>query len=108
MSKTTMQFTFDDTFNGGTPLIIEIPYRRVLSLNAYYSSLWKRMKSACVNTGLVKAEHIRCSKQVIDKASERTVFTFGNGVILNMPNEASRRDYEIVIAQLNVLQMRFD
>lgn len=98
-------FTAEDVF-GTFLLSISMPYDRNLSLNGKYSKQFKILKSCAAFCMDKKQVHVKFKKDK-NVVNDRMVLKMASGIILDMPEDMKADDWEIIVAQLEVLQMRF-
>lgn len=102
-----IEFVVMNKFYETEVLKITMPYNPYKSLFGYYSRLWKNIKKVMSTTENVQQNHIRLRQVIRAGKTDRMIFEFESGVILDMPHDSTKYDFEIVIAQLNVIGMRF-
>ncbi len=107
-------FRFTDTFENSVMLTVEMPYSRHKAINGYYSRFWRTMRRAVANASGIHLILVSGSFRVIlapflgrDQNQDRMLFMWPNGATIDLPADATRADLKIVLAQLDVLQMRF-
>lgn len=72
------------------------------------SDLYKRLKPAIADGEGVNESRITAKHNVVNVVNTcRVLFEWRGGISLDVPLEASNYDYQIILAQLDVLKMKF-
>lgn len=99
----TIVFQFDNRFAKTGLLTIEMPYIPFRCLSGYYSKLYARAKKALAfgcDDSLVTGKH-----SFEERKTKRTVITLFNGLAIDFPYDASRKDLDIIEHHLQGLKM---
>ena len=93
-------FKFEDKFSKET-LTMRMPYYPGMAKNGHYSQLYKRIKEA-FKFGF---SNIIGQKWTDNKISDRTVFSFNNGISIDMPFDVTEKDIKIIKHHLEGIKM---
>jgi hypothetical protein len=109
MSQRSKSIVYEviNKFTETKPLVLQMPYDRKKAMDGHYSKIWKRLKNVFVDIERVIPQHIQVKFQKNGWKTDRTIFKFDSGILLDMPNDSTAYDFTIVVAQLKVLQMKF-
>lgn len=87
---------------------ITLPLSTVNPINI--SRLYKGLKPKVAEGECIPASRISAKHRVIEsdnKTNGRILFEWRGGISLDMPDNATAYDYSIVLAQLDVIKMKF-
>lgn len=99
----TIVFSFENRFAKTGLLTIEMPYIPFRCLSGYYSRLYAGAKKALLfscEQSLVTGKH-----SFENRKTKRTIITLFNGLAIDIPYDASRRDLDIIEHHLQGLKM---
>lgn len=82
-----------------------MPYDPFKAIRGYYSGYLRKLISTIRGTVNTVPENIYSKKVVVKEKTDRTVYSWPCGVVIDMPHDATKYDFEIVLAQLEVLRM---
>lgn len=72
------------------------------------SQLYKKLKPAISDNERVPIFRIAAKHSIIDSEKiGRILYEWRGGIMLDMPDDADAYDYSIILAQLDVMKMRF-
>lgn len=96
-------FEFKDKLTGLTIFKCTMPLnRRKFSISEWY----KTMKVSCANGENIPVDSVKGSHAIIEsKVFDRIVYEWPGGVCLDVPADITAYEYQIIIAQFNVLKM---
>lgn len=103
----TITFQVTNKFYNKRIFSVEMPYYPFKAMFGYYSWFVRRLKKSNVFADNGVRDLIVFRHYFTNKITDRIIYRFNSGAMLDMPADATSYDYEIVQAQLNVLMMKF-
>lgn len=98
----TIEFTANCKFLDTWVIKISMPYDPLKSIISF-NDFWKKVKPAV--SDCVGGAKITLQRKVIKQKTDRIVYKWPNGAMLDMPVDATTFDYSIVAKQFEVLSM---
>lgn len=101
----SIEFTILNKFTDTWAMKVKMPYDPYKAIYGYYSKYLRRLKDVVRETENAVPENIYSKKVVVKESIRRTVYSWPCGVVIDMPHNATKYDYEILLAQLEVIRM---
>jgi len=107
--KERIVLSFQNTFSDIFLFSWSYPYDRVKNIEGYYRNFTDYFITKTASEERVPIDDISVTRSIVkNEDGDHTVLTMKSGIILKMPPDMSEKDYNIIIAQINVFLMIYD
>lgn len=103
--STKIEYSVRDKFSNQWLFSVSTPYNKYKSLYGYYSSLFKQLKRGAASSENIESSKVKIKIFKHKNESDRMLWEFKSGIVLDCPDDMQPFDWKIILAQLEVMQM---